>query len=431
MLSIDESLVIRAFFLSIILLLYPLNTILHVQASNPIEVVVFEDSNGNGVFDSGETPLGGVRVSNMEQIVLTDGSGKTILEPGPYNTIYVSIPSGYTNTTPWFYRVVDFGGRLVFGLKPVEQSRDFFIVQLTDIHLAEDPGEVREVFKNNATVNPYETFIHALEEVKSIKGEIVLTVTGDIVVDSNYPETEDVIEWYSLYLKSLRSILGDVRVISVPGNHDVHGISNPSISPDDPDYGLNLYRSILGPEYYSLDYSNVHIVVLSPHIVVGRDLIYSFPEEEVKWLEEDLELSGNKSIIVLVHEPPINWVKDHATMRVLELLNSRRATILCGHWHVNAYFEYENLRIFVSASLSASWWAGLSRDGSSSGYTVYRWSGDGIERFFKPVGQTIVFELVSPRNIALNEGTIDLYLSVWPEDTDVSFEGDEEVYILQ
>ena len=65
------------------------------------------DSNKNGKYDPGETPLPGIYVSNGEDIIKTDDSGQYdfAFELEVPISIFITVPSGYRTSGP-FYRVV-------------------------------------------------------------------------------------------------------------------------------------------------------------------------------------------------------------------------------------------------------------------------------------------------------------------------------------
>ncbi len=105
--------------------------------------LVWIDANGNGIFDSGELPLGGVMVELMDTFdnvvddMFTDGSGNYLFEdilPGPYYLRF-TLPSGYDFTFPFSGSTaldsdVDgsngTGTTPIFNLETGEQDLDWF-----------------------------------------------------------------------------------------------------------------------------------------------------------------------------------------------------------------------------------------------------------------------------------------------------------------
>ena len=62
------------------------------SASGAISGTVFLDRNANGVRDAGEPGAPGVRVSNQDTVVVTDGAGAFRLRDGGHGVVYVTVP---------------------------------------------------------------------------------------------------------------------------------------------------------------------------------------------------------------------------------------------------------------------------------------------------------------------------------------------------
>ena len=70
--------------------------------------IVFTDTNTNGVYESGETGVAQVSVSNGCEVVLTDADGRYEIAIAPLQILFISQPSGYSvaldaNNIPAFY----------------------------------------------------------------------------------------------------------------------------------------------------------------------------------------------------------------------------------------------------------------------------------------------------------------------------------------
>src|SRR5690606_11794854 len=82
-----------------------------LSSGNSLETatgVVFHDANGNRIFDEGEEPRPGVRVSNGRQIVTTDEEGRYELPVDNDTILFVIKPRGWRtplseNMLPQFY----------------------------------------------------------------------------------------------------------------------------------------------------------------------------------------------------------------------------------------------------------------------------------------------------------------------------------------
>jgi len=133
----------------------------------------------------------------------------------------------------------------------------------------------------------------------------------------------------------------------IPGDNDMP-VGNPSV-----------YRSVFGPDYYSLDVQDSHLVFLD-NAVFGVGL----PEEELSWLQEDLASTDKKVIIAFAHVPPGAPVKlgeaaaaqreEESDMEALEMLEEAGADVIyCGHLHGYLLYSSGPPRVVVSGGAGA------------------------------------------------------------------------------
>ena len=66
-----------------------------LATATPVAGVVYEDRNGDGQRQSGEPGVSGVAVSDQVQVVLTDASGRFVLDARGYGLVFLSPPDGY------------------------------------------------------------------------------------------------------------------------------------------------------------------------------------------------------------------------------------------------------------------------------------------------------------------------------------------------
>src|ERR1041384_1877932 len=106
-------------------------------ASLPADVtgVVFNDANGNGVRDSGETGIAGVAVSNQDAVVTTDASGAFRIPVRPTGVVFVSTPDG-SRSVGQFWRNADGTTPLAFPLTRAATAGDFTFVHASDTHIS-------------------------------------------------------------------------------------------------------------------------------------------------------------------------------------------------------------------------------------------------------------------------------------------------------
>jgi len=119
------------------------------------EGIVFEDINGNGVQDEGESGIAGVRVSNGDDVVQTQANGFYELKIDEEAIIFISKPRGYVtplnkHKLPQFYYIHQPAGSpeglrfpgieptgalpetINFGLQKRDEPRKFEAILLAD-----------------------------------------------------------------------------------------------------------------------------------------------------------------------------------------------------------------------------------------------------------------------------------------------------------
>lgn len=235
----------------------------------PVDGVVFADTNRNGRRDPGELGLGGVVVSNQLDVVTTDASGGFRLPSPGTGVVFVSVPDRHEPVGPFWQRADR--GR-AFGLAPVAGSPSFTFLHGSDPHTsAESVGRLRQV--------------RAIAEQR--RPAFVL-MTGDLVRDALRVGEAEASGYYAMYEAEIARF--PMPVWSVPGNHENFGIERHQslVSPSHPLYGKGMYRTRLGPTYYSFTRGGIHFVGLDT--VDVADLWYHGHVDEVQlaWLKADL-----------------------------------------------------------------------------------------------------------------------------------------------
>ena len=157
--------------------------------------------------------------------------------------------------------------------------------------------------------------------------------TGDLVTRGGRKE-------YLRFLAVIRQ--SHVPYFTVLGNHDVGGD------------GLGTYRQIFGDENYTFDYAGCRFIVLDN----SRS---RFPEERLRWLDQQLDTPLRK--FVFLHKPPDvgNWRKpfDAApwhenALRFTELVGRRKVDrVFVGHIHAYGEKEIEGVRYVLSGGAGA------------------------------------------------------------------------------
>lgn len=230
---------------------------------------VFLDANADGRRDSGEAGVPDVVVSNQHTVVKTDREGRYRIEDRGTGVVFVSVPDGHASVGTFW--------------KPAAATADFALTSrpvgdtFTFLH-ASDPHTAAESL-------PRLRQVRALVEQR--RPEFVL-MTGDLVRDALRVGEAEASGYYGLYQTEIASF--PAPVWSVPGNHENFGIERhlSLVSPRHPLYGKGMYRSRLGPNYYSFTRGGIHFVGLDT--VDIADLWYYGHVDDVQlaWLAADL-----------------------------------------------------------------------------------------------------------------------------------------------
>ncbi|MEY8001112.1 metallophosphoesterase [Clostridium sp. Mt-5] len=126
----------------------------------------------------------------------------------------------------------------------------------------------------------YQTFSQILDQINAI--DPAFTVDDGDLVFGGEPHK------YRLFYESVAKL--KVPLYTTLGNHDIRENGRPT------------YTKLFGPPYYSFDYKNVHLVFLDSSR--GFTEKVAIPEEQYKWLENDLKSAKGKLIFVFSHIPP-------------------------------------------------------------------------------------------------------------------------------
>jgi hypothetical protein len=358
------------------------------QAPQTISGTVFVDANANGIRDAGETGLRGVAVSNqLDVVTTTDDGGYRLSGPGT-GVVFISVPDGYRAARFW---TTPDGGKADFALVRQPASPEFVFVHASDTHIS--PQSLPRVEKLRSWVT----------------GErpAFVLVSGDLVQDALRVGEPEARGYYDLYVKTTSSF--PVPVWSVPGNHENFGIERhlSLVSATHPLYGKRMYRSYLGPTYYSFNYGGIHFVGLDS--VDVDDLWYygHLDNAQLTWLKADLSrVPAGTQVVTFNHIPFVTAAESIAGYRdespagsliriggtpqyrhsvsnlaeVLPILAPYRWTLaLGGHIH-----RYETLRFGSSVTTRFNQTAAIvgptpGTIPATSGFTVYRVRGGAID----------------------------------------------------
>ena len=362
------------------------------------------------VKDTAGNPMAGIPVSDGFAVVLTDASGAYSLETDKAaGLVFITTPSGYTPAAsnvnlPLFWNLItspaDEDERADFVLAPVDDSR-FAFIAFADNQISNRHGEV--TCFNTTTVPDINA---SLAQLRAEGYEPFLIALGDQAHDC----------YWKANRYGLQEAYADLRKLEAPlynvmGNHD-----NDNTAMNDFDAAAEWRRNV-GPNYYSFNKGGVHFVVLDNIEVVDESPLKSKDGEcvykhriapyQLDWLRKDLALVKDKDtpLVLLMHAPLYYFPGGTRQYYIenpeelLELLaDFKDVRVLSGHTHVSYATASEDGRIYENnyGAVCGSWWLNarvdlgndnnICRDGTPSGYGIWRWNGKDFSNYFKGTG---------------------------------------------
>lgn len=106
---------------------------------------VFVDENNNGIYDSGEKLLKGIKVSDGLNVVQTDGKGQFVL-PGHEKEkfVFITVPSGYKAVYDHYRKIDKSIENYDFGIVPytvgIDKRGAHKFIQITDTEISQVQG---------------------------------------------------------------------------------------------------------------------------------------------------------------------------------------------------------------------------------------------------------------------------------------------------
>ncbi|MEZ0327245.1 MAG: calcineurin-like phosphoesterase C-terminal domain-containing protein [Fimbriimonas sp.] len=398
--------------------------------------VVFEDKNGNGRRDNGESGVPGVRVSNQRDVVATDRDGVWQLPTNDNTIFFVVKPRGWMtgldkDNVPRFYyvhkpkgsRALKYDGvaptgplpaSIDFPLTRVKESDRFSALFFGDTQ----PRDLREVdYVSRAVVEPLVG--HSSERSFGI-------VLGDVAFDDL-----DVLE-------PLAKSIGLIGVpwYYVPGNHDInYDAENDSESSE-------RWAKQFGPNYYSFDYGSTHFVVLD-------DIVWTSAKNsannrggysaglgptQMAWLRRDLSFVPKHQRVVLTMHIPMTEMTDRQELyRLLEerpyALSVAAHTHMLEHRFIDAKAGWrgkEPHHLIINGAVCGSWWTGAPdglgiphttmRDGAPNGYSIFGFDRNRFTMQYRVVNRPATYQMniIVPEEMKLADASgSSVYVNVF------------------
>lgn len=389
--------------------IYPILTILLLPlmaatllAQDEATGVVFHDTNQNGIFDTGETGIADVLVTNGREVVKTRKDGSYQLPVTDDTILFVIQPKGWKvplnefNLPRFHYIHKPKGSRpdLKYpGVAPTGPLPDSVNFPLT-------PGIQGNTFSFFAFGDPQpysqrdvDYFRQDIVEQARTELEPVAGVTlGDIVGDdlNLFDAINEVIvqmnrPWWHVY-----------------GNHDMNMDARTQEEADE------TFERVYGPATYAFQIGDVVFIgldnVLFPNPISDKFYLGGFTEKQLAFIENLLaHIPEDKLIVTMMHIPLYDegwgdsfW--DPHREAFFQLFKNHKHTLSLsahthtqnhhffdheeGHWpHINAPHHHYNV-----GTTSGSWWRGPldergipttpMRDGTPNGYAILHFKGN-------------------------------------------------------
>ena len=202
-----------------------------------------------------------------------------------------------------------------------QNEQEFSFVQLSDTHWGFDTPAVNPDFAG--------TLKKAIADVNALKTQPDFVVfTGDLTHTTDSNETR------RTRMTEFKEIIKGLRVQEVhflPGEHDA-GLDNGKA-----------FQEFFGPTHWTFDHKGVHFIALDnvsdPRAQLG--------EEQLKWLEADLQkLDKTQRIVVFTHRPLFDlapdwdWATRDGAKALTLLAPYQNVTVFYGHIHqINNHTE--------------------------------------------------------------------------------------------
>ncbi len=362
--------------------------------------------------------VSGVRVSDGLSVVRTDADGRyELLTDSARSFVSCSIPSGYeidrnpTGTALFYQRMTPTASG--------EMDAPFELDRMSD----SDEEHVMLLVPDVQTQNAWEMERFHEQSVPDVQrtvrdlgdAHVFGVACGDIMFDdlSLYPEYE-------------RGVgrMG-IPFFQVVGNHDL------DFEGESDEATTTTFCRHFGPRYYSFDRGAVRYVVLDDVFYHGSGYIGYVQDEQLRWLEADLEdLEPGAPVIVATHIPiqgtrysregmALPTLSGSVTNReaLYRILEPYEAHVVCGHTHENDHNWQGGVHEHVSGTVCGAWWSGpICGDGTPNGYSVYEVSGEQIRWRYKSTGRDARHQMRAYMPGADPRAPQELIANVWDAD---------------
>jgi len=401
-----------------------------ILAQSNVQGYVFEDANQNAKKDRKENGIPNVAVTNGVEVVLTDKKGKYELPLADDQIILVIKPSNYrinvseNNLPQFFYNYkpngspeLKFKGVVPTGKLP--KSVDFGLIKQE-----EEEEFTALVFGDPQPYTEEEVAFFAkgiVAEVEGIKNVPFGLSLGDLVGND--------LNLFNPYIQTVKKI--GIPWYNVIGNHDLNFDAKNDKMADE------TFEAHFGPANYAFNYAKTHFIILDdilyPDPRDGKGYWGGFTEDQLKFIENDLNKVPKDYLIVLAFHIPLtepseeDTFRDEDRARLFEILKDFPNTLsLSAHTHIQrqdffnkkeGWQRDKQHHEYNVGTTSGDWYRGklneagipvsTMRDGTPKGYAFVHFSGNSYSLDYKVAGKPKEYqmEIFAPKVVAKGRGT--------------------------
>lgn len=406
--------------------------------------VVFADKNASGIFDEGDRPLAGVRVSNGRDVVLTDANGRYELPIDGDAEIFVIKPRNYqaplnADNLPQFYYLHRPDGSAttryagISPTGPLPESVDFPLIPQRepdefDVVIFGDP-QPRNTEEIDYTVRVVveELVAEGIDQTAAFGVSL-----GDIVFDD--------MDMFAPLNAAIAQI--GLPWTNVLGNHDCN-FDAPHV-----DQSFETFRRVYGPDYYAFDYGPAHFIVLNTitwH--EGETRRYyrgGLHGDQLAFVANNLEHVPDETLVVfLMHIPFVDstsW-NEGELEAFYQIIEDRPHTLSFAahtHSHKHRFLDREDgwpgeqpHHHIIHGTICGAWWSGapdeygipitMMGDGTPNGYGVLTVSGNSYRHRYKAFGRPADFQMHidAPTSVSVDDAeAVTVFANIfnaWPD----------------
>lgn len=237
------------------------------------------------------------------------------------------------------------------------------VVHITDLHIQPEAGATEGVHK-------------AVRRILALRPRPDLVICGgDHVMDALRVEYGRASMLFDLYTEAVKPL--EIPMVSVIGNHDVFGWGVSGQHAEDPMYGKGMVteKVLRASAYRSFDFGGYHFVLLDGIQPAGSRLWRALiDDDQLSWLQDDLESVGQTPTIVVSHVPILSVYTQYTEgtlvrpSNVMITANGREVqkilakhnvkAVLQGHTHALESIHYMHTRYITAGSICGNWWRG-------------------------------------------------------------------------